>query len=136
VIPPARYAVLDEAHQLEDVATQYFGIAVRNYRVDELARDAERALNFGEIDDKDGEVRLELRRVDDHGRGFFSQLSMARQSGRGFEGRAGDERLRIGPDWFGDIVDEGLALIDALDRCGGDNGAAGRRRFGAGLEGK
>jgi ATP-dependent DNA helicase DinG len=32
VIPECRYAVLDEAHQLEDVATQYFGIAVSNYR--------------------------------------------------------------------------------------------------------
>ena len=44
VIPSCRYAIVDEAHQLEDVATQYFGIAVSNYRVDELARDAERVL--------------------------------------------------------------------------------------------
>ncbi|HKQ57551.1 MAG TPA: NAD-dependent epimerase/dehydratase family protein, partial [Candidatus Eisenbacteria bacterium] len=33
-----------EAHQLEDVATQYFGIAVSSYRIDDLARDADRAL--------------------------------------------------------------------------------------------
>ena len=30
VIPTCHYAVVDEAHQLEDVATQYFGIAVSN----------------------------------------------------------------------------------------------------------
>ena len=44
VIPACSYAVVDEAHQLEDVATQYFGIAVSNYRVDDLARDARAAL--------------------------------------------------------------------------------------------
>ena len=38
VIPTCHYAVVDEAHQLEDVATQYFGIAVSNYRVDDLGR--------------------------------------------------------------------------------------------------
>src|SRR4051794_25345187 len=31
VIPDCNYAIIDEAHQLEDVATQYFGIAVSNY---------------------------------------------------------------------------------------------------------
>ena len=36
VIPSCRYAIVDEAHQLEDVATQYFGIAVSNYRIDDL----------------------------------------------------------------------------------------------------
>ena len=36
VIPACRYAIVDEAHQLEDVATQYFGIAVSNYRIDDL----------------------------------------------------------------------------------------------------
>jgi ATP-dependent DNA helicase DinG len=115
VIPPSRYAVLDEAHQLEDVATQYFGIAVSNYRIDELVRDGERALNFGEIDDHEGDLRRELRGLDDHARHFFGQLSQARHS-RQSDGRPGDERLRIGPDWFGDIVDEGVALIDGLDR--------------------
>jgi ATP-dependent DNA helicase DinG len=38
VIPECSYAVIDEAHQLEDVATQYFGVAVSNYRFDELVR--------------------------------------------------------------------------------------------------
>ena len=43
VIPDCHYAIIDEAHHLEDVATQYFGIAVSNYRVSDLVRDAERA---------------------------------------------------------------------------------------------
>ena len=43
VIPECSYAIVDEAHQLEDVATQYFGVSVSTYRFDELARDGERA---------------------------------------------------------------------------------------------
>src|SRR2546422_3070092 len=36
--------VFDEAHEMEDVATRYFGLQVSNYRVEELARDTEAAL--------------------------------------------------------------------------------------------
>ena len=42
VIPECRHAVLDEAHQLEDVATQYFGVTASTWRVEELASDIER----------------------------------------------------------------------------------------------
>src|SRR5205085_2916333 len=51
VIPACANAVLDEAHQLEDVATQYFGYSVSTYRVDELADDVERLLGGGAIAD-------------------------------------------------------------------------------------
>src|SRR5207253_3528449 len=44
VIPACNYAIIDEAHQLEDLATQYFGYSVSNYRVEELARRIERSL--------------------------------------------------------------------------------------------
>ena len=42
VIPACTTAVIDEAHQLEDVATQYFGISVSNRRLDELYHDGRR----------------------------------------------------------------------------------------------
>ena len=42
VIPECHVAVIDEAHQLEDVATQYFGMTVSTYRVEDLVRDVER----------------------------------------------------------------------------------------------
>ncbi len=111
VIPECHYAVLDEAHQLEDVATQYFGIAVSNYRVDDLVRDGERAINLGSVEDADSNLRRSLRRVDDHAREFFGRLAMARQS----RGSFGEERLRISGEWFGDIIDDGLGLISGLD---------------------
>ena len=44
VIPRYDAVVFDEAHHLEEVATQHFGLSVSNYRVEELARDAEREL--------------------------------------------------------------------------------------------
>ena len=44
VIPSCPTLVVDEAHQLEDVATQYFGVAFSNFRVDDLVRDGARVI--------------------------------------------------------------------------------------------
>jgi ATP-dependent DNA helicase DinG len=44
VIPRYDAVIFDEAHHLEEVATQHFGMSVSNYRIEELARDAEREL--------------------------------------------------------------------------------------------
>ncbi|MCC7008691.1 MAG: ATP-dependent DNA helicase [Acidobacteria bacterium] len=44
VVPACNLMIVDEAHQLEDVATQYFGVAVTKAGVDELARDTHRAV--------------------------------------------------------------------------------------------
>src|SRR3989442_8427947 len=41
VIPACNHAILDEAHQIEDVATQYFGFSVSTYRLDDYPRDVE-----------------------------------------------------------------------------------------------
>ncbi|HYE85195.1 MAG TPA: ATP-dependent DNA helicase [Vicinamibacterales bacterium] len=110
VIPDCHYAIVDEAHQLEDVATQYFGIAVSNWRIADLVRDADRSVNLGMIDDVDGDLRHAISRVDDHSLTFFGALQMARHARGGIE-----ERLRIGPGWFGDVLDDGLGLIAALN---------------------
>jgi len=44
VLPEAGIAIFDEAHELEEVAGSYFGVAVSNLRLDELARDVETTL--------------------------------------------------------------------------------------------
>lgn len=42
---PSYYAVIfDEAHQIEETATTYFGMDISNYQVDELIRDTEREI--------------------------------------------------------------------------------------------
>jgi ATP-dependent DNA helicase DinG len=44
ILPDHDVVVFDEAHALEDVATEYFGLQVSSYRVEELVRDALRAV--------------------------------------------------------------------------------------------
>jgi ATP-dependent DNA helicase DinG len=88
VIPACHYAIVDEAHQLEDVATQYFGIAVSNYRLDDLTRDAERVIAAKLIPDPEraDDLRADIDRVRDQARLFFNALQMIR-----FEGALGAE---------------------------------------------
>jgi ATP-dependent DNA helicase DinG len=44
ILPEAAAVIFDEAHELEDVAANYFGISISNLRVEDLARDVEQAL--------------------------------------------------------------------------------------------
>jgi ATP-dependent DNA helicase DinG len=53
LLPDYEALVFDEAHDIEDVATQYFGIQASNYRVEELARDTEATLKAKELESPD-----------------------------------------------------------------------------------
>jgi ATP-dependent DNA helicase DinG len=44
VLPEYGAVVFDEAHEIEDVASEYFGRQISNYRFEELGRDAEAAM--------------------------------------------------------------------------------------------
>ncbi len=46
LLPDYSALVFDEAHEIEDVATLYFGLQVSNFRVEELARDTDTALRL------------------------------------------------------------------------------------------
>src|SRR6185436_8798764 len=115
VIPACHYAVVDEAHQLEDVATQYFGIVVSNYRIDDLGRDVDRAVAAKLIEDPDTAAALKDRaeRVRDLARPFFSALQMLRFDGPGVGGS--EARVRIGAPQINRVADEGLSLVRALE---------------------
>src|SRR5205807_4478066 len=68
VIPACSRAIIDEAHQLEDVATQHFGFSVSNYRVEELARDVEKIAASGAVEsqaDRDDMAKA-VERLRDH----------------------------------------------------------------------
>ncbi|ADW67918.1 ATP-dependent DNA helicase [Granulicella tundricola] len=41
ILPDASAVIFDEAHELEDIASNYFGIGLSNARIDELTRDVE-----------------------------------------------------------------------------------------------
>ncbi|MCC6992763.1 MAG: ATP-dependent DNA helicase [Acidobacteria bacterium] len=111
VIPSCPQLVVDEAHQLEDVATQYFGRGVSNLRIDDVGRDAEAALRAAVVAPgatAKHDASREVMRVVDHARAFFSGLALARMS-------RGDERLRVAREWFADHLQTGLDLAGALD---------------------
>ena len=44
VLPDVGAVIFDEAHELEDVASNYFGISVSNLRIEELCRDSDASL--------------------------------------------------------------------------------------------
>ena len=118
VIPSCRYAVIDEAHQLEDVATQYFGISVSNYRLEELARDTHRTL-LTEVGsavptaDRNAanDIHALADRARDHASVFFGSFLV---SSRGTPSSGRGERIRLVPEALAEAGESGRALRQAL----------------------
>ena len=121
VIPECAYAVLDEAHQLEDVATQYFGFSVSNYRVAELVRDFDRVMAGGPAADEDGELGRAMNRADERARLFFAALALARGSApaAGWGAQGGDDRARVTAADLEAVQEPGAGVLDALDALEG-----------------
>jgi ATP-dependent DNA helicase DinG len=124
VIPACNHIVLDEAHQLEDVATQYFGMAVSNYRIEDLARDAERLVESGAITESQAREEIEraLQRLRDHARAFFAELAIAHRhaearplAARTSTGVKSDERVRASEASLGEAREAAGHLTGALD---------------------
>jgi ATP-dependent DNA helicase DinG len=114
VIPAFNRAIIDEAHQLEDVATQYFGFNVSTYRLEELARDVERLVATGGIEDRSAkdEIAKAVERLRDHARAFFTELAFAHRR----DGRVkNEERVRATRESLGQTSDAAASLTGALD---------------------
>ena len=58
VLPPYEAVVFDEAHELETVAGQYFGLSLSNFQIEDLARDMERTPAVREITGADWDGAL------------------------------------------------------------------------------
>jgi ATP-dependent DNA helicase DinG len=106
ILPEYDAVVFDEAHDIEDVAAQYFGVAISNYRLQELRRDIEamgRSKKFGTQ-----ELDRILQRLDNLTIQFF--------------GLFGDVERRVafqGRDAFRDENEEIYSdLLAALDLIG------------------
>jgi len=113
VIPACSRAILDEAHQLEDVATQYFGLSISTYRVEELARDAERLVASGRDDRKTrDQVARAVEMLRDSARDFFSDLAFAHRAGGAVRG---EERVRATPESLGETYEAAARVTGALD---------------------
>jgi ATP-dependent DNA helicase DinG len=72
VLPEAGVVVFDEAHELEDVATDYFGVSVSNVRVEELLHDVENSLRRANL--PLAQALAASARVQERSQLFFSLL--------------------------------------------------------------
>jgi ATP-dependent DNA helicase DinG len=128
VIPSSPTLVVDEAHQLEDVATQYFGLSFSNFRIDDLLRDGTRLMTTRPFGERSDEIHRMLARIGDCARTFFSSIALAR-TGRG---AAVESRARYDAEAMADHFEDGMTLAGALEELEAALAVANRR--GAGSE--
>ena len=110
VIPFCPTLVVDEAHQLEDVATQYFGKSLSAYRIEDLVRDGERLVTGRDWRNGVEELSRALARVTDRCRTFFGGLAGAPHGTGGPEAR-----IRYSADSLAEHFEAGMGLAGALE---------------------
>lgn len=105
ILPEYQAVIFDEAHEIEDVAGQYFGIQVSNYRFQELRRDTSaiaRVRQFGST-----ELDRVLDRLEEHALQFFAKLP-------GMDGRVAFQDRRGFLDSHFDRYHDLLAALELL----------------------
>jgi len=108
ILPEAAAVIFDEAHELEDVAGNYFGISVSNLRVEDLARDVEASMQHNRM--LSASLSGALGSLRERSQFFFSLLPPG-------EGRFAFETRR---EFLEENGDEFLALNQALTRVAGE----------------
>jgi len=108
ILPDAAAVIFDEAHELEDVAGNYFGISVSNLRLEELARDVENSLQHNRM--LSPSLSGSLASLRERSQFFFSLLPPG-------EGRFSFETRR---EFLEENGDEFLSLNQALTRLAGE----------------
>ncbi len=105
-IPNYDAVIFDEAHQLEDIATDFFGVRASTARVEKLARDAERTLaaSGGLELMKSATLRAMLDGVIRASRDFFGVMGGAKR---------GESRRVLGKDDWTDAALEAYGALDA-----------------------
>ncbi len=117
-LPPYDAVILDEAHQIEDIATQFFGTSVSKARVELMLRDADRAFYGAGLKDPvlgRGEGSALTAVVREASDGFFQEIAdVARRSG----GDVG--RTLLGPDAWSVGVNDAWSRFDEMLETLGD----------------
>src|SRR5579862_3292105 len=72
ILPEYSAVVFDEVHEIEDVASDYFGRQLSSYRFEELARDTDNMLRVLQIDA--APLRRHLTRLRERARSFFERF--------------------------------------------------------------
>ena len=81
VLPDYTAVILDEAHLIEEVASEYFGAQVSNYQIDDLVRD------LGMLTIEDADIDQELTKSVARMSRFSEEFWMGFRDGRGEDGR-------------------------------------------------
>ncbi len=108
VLPECGAVIFDEAHELEDIAGNYFGISVSNLRMDELTRDVEHLLQREKL--YTPQISGAIQSVRERSQLFFSLLPAN-------EGRFAFDSRR---EFLEENGEEFLALNQALYRLGAE----------------
>ena len=108
ILPEAAAVIFDEAHELEDVAGNYFGISVSNLRVEDLARNVESSLQHNRM--LSASLSGALGSLRERSQFFFSLLPPG-------DGRFAFETRR---EFLEENGDEFLALNQSLARLAGE----------------
>jgi len=69
ILPEYSAVVFDEAHEMEDVASEYFGRQISNFRFEELARDTDQTLRLLHMGTPS--LLRKTQRIRERSRGFF-----------------------------------------------------------------
>jgi len=111
LLPPYEAVIFDEAHQLEDVATDYFGVGVSSLRLMAIVRDVTRAVKQGNAPDK---LTSTIAHVDLRAEQMFDALRR----------RIKGERAAVdGATWAGEPEKAAHALDVALEELEAAMGA-------------
>jgi ATP-dependent DNA helicase DinG len=108
ILPEAAAVIFDEAHEIEDVAANYFGISVSNLRVEDLARDVEASLQHHRL--LSAGLSGALGSLRERSQFFFSLLPAG-------DGRFAFETRR---EFLEENGEEFIALNQALTRLAGE----------------
>jgi ATP-dependent DNA helicase DinG len=115
-LPPYDAVIFDEAHELEAVATDFFGVRFSGARVEALARDADRAFVAAGLADvlrAKGEGTALTGLVREAADALFEPLARFGQSG-------GEGRVPLPPDaWTGDLLAAYHRFDSALEALAG-----------------
>ena len=131
ILPEAAAVIFDEAHELEDVASSYFGLSVSNIRFEELARDTDVLLRGKE---GAGNMPAATQQLRDRARMFFAGLPMAGDGRQPFSAR--EEFLETSGDLY-IAVRTTLKLMETeMERLTGIDEAPGLKKRVARLRGE
>ncbi len=123
ILPEAAAVVFDEAHELEDVASSYFGLSVSNIRFEELARDTDTLLRGKEGADH---LPAQTQQLRDRARMFFAGLPIAGDGRQPFVGR--EEFLETSGDLYMAVRATLMRLESEMDGMKSVDEAPGLRK--------